>query len=129
MQEVLHMPSWDHEDVFEIRTEGRSWMTPILNFLVHNMLPEIEAEAKRVRRQATSYTVVNGELFKRGFSVPLLRCLDPIQADYILAELHRGICGMHSGMRSMVVRVLRVGYYWPTIKKDAQIYTKKCLEC
>jgi len=40
-------------------------MTPILNFLVHDTLPESKAEAKRVRRQAASYTMVNGELFRR----------------------------------------------------------------
>jgi len=101
-------------------------MTPILNFLVHDTLSENEAEAKRVRRQATSYIVVSGELFRRGFSIPLLKCLDPAQAEYVLTELRRGICGMHSGTRSMAVKVLRAGYYWPTIKKDAQSLTKKC---
>jgi len=36
---------------------------------------------------------------------------------------------MHSGTRSMAVRVLRAGYYWPTIKKDAESFTKRCQEC
>jgi len=129
MQEVLYAPSWNQEDVFEIRNGGENWMTPILNFLVHDTLPENEAEARKVRRQATSYTVVGGELFRRGFSIPLLKCLDPTQAEYVLAELHRRICGMHSGTRSMAIRALRAGYYWPTIKKDAQNFTKKCQEC
>jgi len=104
-------------------------MTPILNFLVHDTLSENEAEERRVRRQAASYIVVSEELFRRGFSIPLLKCLDPTQAEYVLAELHRGICGMHLGTRSMAVRVLRAGYYWLTIKKDAQSFTKKCQEC
>jgi len=33
---------------------------------------------------------------------------------------------MHSGARSMAVRVLRAGYYWPTIRQDAQAFTSKC---
>jgi len=100
-------------------------MTPILNFLMNNTLPKDRAEARKIRRQAASYTVVEGQLFRRGLSSPWLKCLDQEQADYVLSELHRGICRMHSGARSMAVCVLRVGYYWPTIKRDAREYTKK----
>jgi len=129
IQVVLYAPSWNQKDVFEIRNERDNWMTPILNFLVHDTLSESESEAKRVRRQAVFYTVINGEMFRRGFSIPLLKCLDPAQTEYVLTELHKGTCGMHSDTKSMAVRVLRAGYYWPTVKKDAQSYTKKCQEC
>nr|KYP60272.1 Copia protein [Cajanus cajan] len=36
---------------------------------------------------------------------------------------------MHSGACSMVTRVLRAGYYWPTLKLDCQTYVQKCKEC
>jgi len=29
----------------------------------------------------------------------------------------------------MTVQVLKEGYYWPTIRRDARAYTKTCLEC
>ena len=41
-------------------------------------------------------------------------------------EMHRGICGMHSRARSLVTKVLRTGYYWPTMRKDCTEYVKKC---
>nr|KYP64356.1 Retrovirus-related Pol polyprotein from transposon 17.6 [Cajanus cajan] len=44
-------------------------------------------------------------------------------------EIHQGICGMHSGARSMATRVLRAGYYWPTLKSDCQSHIQKCKEC
>uniref|UniRef100_A0A151UDF3 Transposon Ty3-G Gag-Pol polyprotein n=1 Tax=Cajanus cajan TaxID=3821 RepID=A0A151UDF3_CAJCA len=44
-------------------------------------------------------------------------------------EIHQGICGMHSGARSMATRVLRAGYYWPTLKSNCQSYIQKCKEC
>jgi len=114
--------------MFEVRPRVANWMTPILDFLVNDVLPEDNTEARRVRRQVASFTVVNGELFRRGFSSPLLKCLDHAQADYVLTELYRGICSMHSSVRSMAVRVLRAGYYWPMIKQDARMYTNKCRE-
>ena len=102
---------------------------PILNFLVHDSLPGDTAEAKTVRRQAASYTIVGGEDFRRGFSSPLLKCLDHKQANYVLSELHKEICGMHLGARSMAAQVLRAGYYWPTIRQESRTYIQKCLAC
>nr|KYP59953.1 hypothetical protein KK1_015400 [Cajanus cajan] len=69
------------------------------------------------------------ELFKHGIFTPLLKCLTASQAIYVVEEIHRGICGMHSGTRSMVTRVLRAGYCWPTLKSDCQVYMQKCKEC
>jgi len=97
IQEALSTLSWDHEDVFTIQVGEGNWMAPIINFLINDALPEDQLEAKEIRRQAASYTVVNGELFRRGFSSPLLKCLDRTQADYVLSELHEGICEIHSG--------------------------------
>jgi len=111
IQEVLSIPSLDRDYVFDVWVGRKGWMTPILNFLMNDMLPDDRTEARRIRRQAASYTVVGGELFRRGFSSLLLKCLDQEQVDYVLSELHKGICGMHSGARAMAVRVLRVGYY------------------
>nr|CAN79600.1 hypothetical protein VITISV_015420 [Vitis vinifera] len=52
-----------------------------------------------------------------------------IRAQYVLAELHEGVCGNHSGGRSLAHRAHSQGYYWPTMKKDAAAYVKKCDKC
>jgi len=95
IQEVLNTPSWDQESTFEIQPGVTSWMTPILDFLVNDVLPASNSEARKIRRQAASFTIINGEIFKRRFSSPLLKCLDRAQANYVLVELHRDIYGMH----------------------------------
>ena len=69
------------------------------------------------------------ELYKRGFSQPYLRCLAPDEANYVLREVHEGACGNHSGARSLVHKVVRAGYYWPTIQADAKAYVKVCDQC
>lgn len=89
-------------------------MTPIINYLTNNLFPDNETEAKRIRQQSFFYIIDNGEFFRCNFSSPLLKCLDETQVEYFLAELHHGICGVHSGGRCIVTRVLRVGYYQPT---------------
>ena len=41
-----------------------------------------------------------------------------------MREVHEGIYGNHSGLRSLVHKLVRVGYYWPTMQKDAKAYVK-----
>ena len=53
-------------------------------------------------------------------------CLTPEQGQYVLAELHEGICGNHPGGRTLAHRAHTQGYYWPTMKSDAAHYVKKC---
>ncbi|RVX09050.1 hypothetical protein CK203_013858 [Vitis vinifera] len=54
-------------------------------------------------------------------------CLGHSEAQYVLAELHEGICGNHSGGRSLAHRAHSQGYYWPTMKKDAAAYVKNVI--
>nr|KYP65790.1 hypothetical protein KK1_012056 [Cajanus cajan] len=82
-----------------------------------------------MRLRSAKLVIVGDELFKCGISTPLLKCLTTPQAAYVIEEIHRGICGMHSGARSMATRVLRAGYYWPTLKLDCQDYVQRCKEC
>ncbi|RVW24127.1 Gypsy retrotransposon integrase-like protein 1 [Vitis vinifera] len=70
-----------------------------------------------------------GHLYKRSFTGPYLRCLRHLEAQYVLAELHERICGNHSGGQSLAHRAHSQGYYWPTMKKDAAAYVKKCDKC
>ena len=68
-------------------------------------------------------------LYKRGFSQPYLKCLALDETNYVLREVHEGACGNHSGARSLVHKVVRAGYYWPTIQADAKAYVKVCDQC
>ncbi|RVX08735.1 hypothetical protein CK203_010849 [Vitis vinifera] len=73
--------------------------------------------------------LIGGHLYKRSFTGPYLRCLGHTEAQYVLAELHEGICGNHTGGRSLAHRAHSQGYYWPTMKKDAAAYVQKCDKC
>ncbi|GJU33358.1 reverse transcriptase domain-containing protein [Tanacetum coccineum] len=82
-----------------IEEEGDTWMTPIFEYL-------------------TKY-----------FLGPWLRCVGPLQANYVLGEIHEGSYGMHTGKRSVMAKALRIGYYWPTMHKDARTLIRACQDC
>jgi len=58
-----------------------------------------------------------------------LKFITSKRAEYILAEIHEGVCGNHSGARTMATKVLRASYYWLTVQGDCAEYVKKCAKC
>ena len=73
--------------------------------------------------------MIRDVLYKRGFSRPYLRCLGIEEVDYVMREVHKRICENHSGSRSLVHKLVRTGYYWPTMQKDVETYIKTCDKC
>ena len=104
-------------------------MAPIISYLKDGTLPERKDEARKLRVRSAKYVLLNDALYKRGFSQPYLRCLSPDEANYVLREVHEEACGNHSGARSLIHKVVRAGYYWPTIQADAKAYVKVCDHC
>nr|CAN82984.1 hypothetical protein VITISV_030339 [Vitis vinifera] len=102
----------------EPQADGRKWMYDITEYIRAGTLPGDLKQTHKVRVQAVRFTLIGGHLYKRSFTGPYLQCLGHSEAQYVLAELHEGICGNHSGGRSLAHRAHSQGYYWPTMKKD-----------
>ncbi|XP_017405653.1 uncharacterized protein LOC108319132 [Vigna angularis] len=81
------------------------------------------------KRAPSSRILSMSASFMRGNNTPLLKCISVDEVDYVLRELHTGICGFHSGKHTLRARVLRAGYYGPTIDQDCETFVKKCLSC
>ncbi|GKE82628.1 reverse transcriptase domain-containing protein [Tanacetum coccineum] len=119
----------EQEILAVVEEEGHTWMTPIHEYLTEGILPEEKKKARAIRHKAGRYAVINETLYKKSFLGPWLRCVGPLQADYMLREIHEGSCSMHSGPRSVVAKALRSGYYWPTMHTDARNLIRECNDC
>ena len=106
-----------------------SWIDPLVAYLRDGVLPHDAKEVRKLRNQASRYILYEGKLYKRSYSLPLLKCLRPSEADYALWEVHEEICGSHLGARSLSHKLLRQGYYWPTMHHDSIEYVRKCDRC
>ena len=104
-------------------------MTPIISFLQDGHLPQDTDEAKKIKKRAARFTILNDTLYKRGFSMPYLKCINKDEAKYILEEIHGGVCGDHASPRSLVSKVIRIGYFWPSMQTDAVELVKRCDKC
>ena len=97
---VEHLPqpslNINSEEVSPVMSEP-SWMDPIWDYLIEGTLPSNSKEASKLRVRFTKFTVHWGTLYKRGFFTPILECLGKQDANYVLREVHEGICVNHIG--------------------------------
>ena len=128
--EYLAEPSIDlyGEEIAPIKSEP-SWMDPIWDYLIDGRLPDDPKEASKIRTRSARFTNHRGSLYKRGFFTPILKCIAGKDADYVLREVLEGVCGNHIEARTLARKVLRQGYYWPTMLRDATDLVRKCKIC
>ena len=79
-------------------------MDPIRLYIATGELPNDRDKAHKVLIQSTRFSMIDGQLYKRSLGRPYLMCLTPEQGQYVLAELHEGICGSHPGGRTLTLR-------------------------
>ncbi|GKD56545.1 reverse transcriptase domain-containing protein [Tanacetum coccineum] len=128
--EVLKEKSIQEKEVATVVEEdGPTWMTPIMEYLKDGTLPDDRKEASKLRIKARQYELLEGVLYRRSFLKSWLRCVGPLQADYVIQEIHEGSCSMHVGPQSVVAKAMRLGYYWPTMHRDARDMIRKCNHC
>ena len=128
--EHLSEPSVDlnSEEVSPVMSES-SLMDPIWDYLIEELLPNDLKEASKLRSKSVRFIIHRGALYKRDFFTPILKCIAGGEADYVLREVHEGMCGNHIGARALAGKVLRKGYYLPTMLKDATELVRKCKIC
>ena len=101
-------------------------MTPIISYLKDGSLPKDRSASRRLKVQASRFILICNFLYKRGFSHPYLQCVVPNKADYVMREIHEGVCRNHSGAWSLIHKLIWAEYYWPTMQKDTKSYVKTC---
>ena len=121
-------PLIDPSNVQEVCPDS-SWTAPLISYLRDGVLPNGKEASRKLKVQAARFLLIKDVLYKRGFSRPYLRCLGAKEADYVMREVHEGICENHSGSRALVHKLVRAGYYWPTMQKDAEAYVRACDKC
>jgi hypothetical protein len=64
--------------------------------------------------KAVKYCIIDQTLFwkdPRG----MLNCVDEDEAQRIMVEMHRGACGGNHYWKATAYKILKDGYYWPTL--------------
>ena len=79
--------------------------------------------------KSASYQIIEGILFRKNYDGVLLRCLEKEDEKKVMIDLHDGPTGGHFSRDTTAHKILRAGYYWPTLFKDAYAHVRKCNIC
>jgi ribonuclease HI len=98
------------------------WGADIFNYLKDSA----RGAPQRIRYKAMKYVLIGDDMFYRTLEGLLLKCLEPIEPNQLLHEVHEGTCGTHQSAHKMKWLIRRSGYYWPTMLEDCFKYYKGC---
>ena len=115
--------------VSQVGETSPSWMDPITQYINMGELLNKKDKAQKIQVQSARFSSINGQLFKLSLNGSYLKCLTTEQDQYVLVELHDGICGNHLNGRTLAHRAHTQGYYWPTMNSDTTDYIRKCDRC
>ncbi|XP_061363479.1 uncharacterized protein LOC133307075 [Gastrolobium bilobum] len=90
-------------------SEVDDWRCIIVNYLENRTLPAGKEEARKLVKDGASYTMVEGQLYKKGIYSPLLKCLSLDRARHFLSKIHEGINGQHIGGKALARKQLEPG--------------------
>jgi hypothetical protein len=118
------------ESLFLISTSD-PWYGDILLYLqTQRFQPNISREERRrIRHHSCRYLILGDTLYHRGIDTILRRCLTHKEAERVLNDCHLGTCGGHLSGMATTQKILRAGYFWPSIFKDCIEAVKKCPPC
>ncbi|GKE57902.1 reverse transcriptase domain-containing protein [Tanacetum coccineum] len=96
----------EKESLADVGEEGYSWITPLLEYLMDGTLPAETKRARAIKIKSRQYAEISGVLYRKSFLKPWLQCVGPLQAEYVVREIHEGSCNMHSGPKYIVTKQL-----------------------
>lgn len=94
-----------------------TYLMHIKKFLEDEKLTDGEVDATGIKNIAPNYLIIDGMLYKKGYSTPYLRCIARPNSYRIFREMHKWFATCLEGARSMIRKALRQVYYWLTIMK------------
>ncbi|XP_070036522.1 uncharacterized protein [Nicotiana tomentosiformis] len=100
---------------------GKPWYYDIKSFLETRDYPEnvTNGQKQALRRLAHHFFLNKEVLYRRTPDLVLLRCVDVTEETRLLEEIHVGTCRPHMNSFTLAKKILRVGYFWMTMKNDS----------
>ena len=118
------------EYLFAVTTKT-PWYADMANYLVTGKLPLhlFPNEKRKIIQESAHYSWISNELFKTGPDCIIRRCVREDEMPDILKACHDEPCGGHFADKRTAYKILSLGYYWPSLFKDAKQYVRRCDSC
>ncbi|GJT44144.1 reverse transcriptase domain-containing protein [Tanacetum coccineum] len=119
------------ETLMEINTKDEPWFADFANYLVGDIIPKgmTYQQKNKFFSDLKYYFWEEPYLFKVCSDGMIRHCISGPECRIILDQCHHGpICG-HYGPNITAKKVPDLGFYWPTIIKEAHTLVRLCEAC
>jgi len=118
-------------DEFLLQVTTRPWFADMANYKATGVIPEEFnwSQRKKFLHDARFYVWDDPHLFRVGADNLLRRCVTKEEARSILWHYHSSPYGGHHNGDRTTTKVLQLGFFWPSIFKDAYEFVHCCDKC
>jgi hypothetical protein len=118
--------SLQDESLFLISISDPWYEDIILYLQTQCFQPDISHEERRcIFHHSRRYLIIDDTLYRCGIDTVLRQCLTHEEVERILNDCYLGACGSHLSGMVTAQKILRAGYFWPSIFKDCMEAVKK----
>jgi ribonuclease HI len=107
------------------------WYSSIIRFLQTLSVPSdlTKTQRRALKLRAINFCITDNLLFWKNPIGLLLRCVNQEEATKVMNEFHNSECGGHHYWKTTAHKILRSGYYWPSLFSDVYEFVKTCDKC
>jgi hypothetical protein len=107
------------------------WYLNIIYYLKNLSYPSHLVDCKRraLRLKSMRYCLIQDGLGWRNPHGIIIRFVNKEEANKLIEEFYSGYCGGHFAAHTTTHKILRVGYYWPTLFTSVHHYVRSCQPC
>lgn len=118
-------PAYCH--LVEEELDGKPWYYDIKKYIKSREYSpsDLENDKRTLRRLLMNFFLNWDVLYKRNHDMVLLRCIDIVEVQRNIREVHKGSFGTHSSGQAMARKILRASYYRLTMKANCFCYLRK----
>ncbi|GJU78236.1 reverse transcriptase domain-containing protein [Tanacetum coccineum] len=119
------------ETLMEITTIDTPWFADFANYLVGDVIPKgmTYQQKKKLFSDLKNYFWEEPYLFKVCSDGMIRRCVSGPETQTILEKCHHEPTSGHYRPNTTAKKVLDLGFYWPTIIKEAHTLVRLCKAC
>ena len=96
------------------------WYFDIVYVFRNLQAPKILSKSRErsIKLKDAKFCIINQYFYWKDPGGVLLNCLLENEAQQTVKEFHKGDCGGHHSWKVNANKILRAGYYWPTLFLD-----------
>jgi hypothetical protein len=132
-EQYSHLSTLFYIDIQTLPIAEHPWYKNMVYYLQYQKFPDDldTYQRRRLRLEYSRYIILGDFVFRRYVNGILIRCVNNEEAWKLLQETHGSLdfvihVGGHFSVKTTTFKIIRKGYYWPSIFQDSYKFSRSC---